>query len=541
MIYVSSINQNQNANVEPESPSTTSNHDRELLESLGYQQEFRRDFGLWSTFCVSFTVLGLLPSFASTMNVGLAYAGTAGMIWGWLIAMVPIQCVAASMAELCSAMPTSGGLYYASAVLAPEGYGPIASWLTGWTNWVSQMTNSPSINYSLASMILALVTLLKPTYESKPWQIFLLTSLLTLLQSFISAMSTRTVARFNAYGSVFNVASLITVLVIILTKSERRDVETGVSLGRFSSTKKVWGEIHNGTEFPDGIAIMMSFVSVIWTMSGYDSAMHISEECTNADLASPRAIVMTSTVGGLIGWVLQAVVAYTIVDIEKVLDSPLGQPWASYLLQILPQNQAVFIVVLTIVCGFSMGQGSMMAASRVSYAYARDGCYGVWLSHLVQGVHPRTQTPVNAICFNALVGISLSLLILGGDTTISAIFSIGAISSFVGFAIPIALYAWCPRKSCLKRGRWHLGWMSRSIGTFGVLFVMIMIPFMCLPAHSGLNVNPALMNWTAIVYGGWMALISIWWLISARHWFEGPKCDRANKDNEVLEYSIEEL
>lgn len=49
------------------------------------------------------------------------------MVWGWLIAMVFIQCVAMSMAELCSSMPTSGGLYYAAAVLAPPGYGPLAA------------------------------------------------------------------------------------------------------------------------------------------------------------------------------------------------------------------------------------------------------------------------------------------------------------------------------------------------------------------------------------------------------------------------------
>lgn len=46
----------------------------------------------------------------------MGYAGTPGMVWGWLIAMFFIQCVAMSMAELCSSMPTSGGLYYASAV-----------------------------------------------------------------------------------------------------------------------------------------------------------------------------------------------------------------------------------------------------------------------------------------------------------------------------------------------------------------------------------------------------------------------------------------
>lgn len=54
-----------------------------------------------------------------------------GMTWGWVVAMVGVQCVAMSMAELCSSMPTSGGLYYAAAVLAPPGWGPLASWITG--------------------------------------------------------------------------------------------------------------------------------------------------------------------------------------------------------------------------------------------------------------------------------------------------------------------------------------------------------------------------------------------------------------------------
>jgi amino acid transporter len=42
----------------------------------------------------------------TTIPVGMGYAGTAGMVWGWIIAMLFIQCVAAAMAELCSSMPT---------------------------------------------------------------------------------------------------------------------------------------------------------------------------------------------------------------------------------------------------------------------------------------------------------------------------------------------------------------------------------------------------------------------------------------------------
>lgn len=56
------------------------NEDEEVLAALGYKPEFKREFGLFTTFSVSFAVLGLLPSFASTLYYGMGYAGTAGRL-----------------------------------------------------------------------------------------------------------------------------------------------------------------------------------------------------------------------------------------------------------------------------------------------------------------------------------------------------------------------------------------------------------------------------------------------------------------------------
>jgi hypothetical protein len=82
-------------------------HDEEVLLSLGYRQDFKRKFTIWSSFSVSFSVLGLLPSVAATLGYSLGYAGTGGAVWGWIIASIMIQFVAFSMAELCSSMPTA--------------------------------------------------------------------------------------------------------------------------------------------------------------------------------------------------------------------------------------------------------------------------------------------------------------------------------------------------------------------------------------------------------------------------------------------------
>jgi hypothetical protein len=63
----------------PYDPNHEFNPDEEVLAALGYKSEFKREFSLFTTFCVSFAVLGLLPSFASTLYYGMGYAGTAGM------------------------------------------------------------------------------------------------------------------------------------------------------------------------------------------------------------------------------------------------------------------------------------------------------------------------------------------------------------------------------------------------------------------------------------------------------------------------------
>ncbi|KAI9892619.1 MAG: hypothetical protein M1814_001312 [Vezdaea aestivalis] len=487
--------------------------DEEALAALGYKQEFKREFSLWTTFCVSFAVLGLLPSFAATLFYGMGYAGTAGMVWGWIVAMIFIQCVAMSMAELCSSMPTSGGLYYAAAVLAPPGHGPFAAWITGWSNWIAQVTAAPSVTYAMSAMLLAAVSINQPSYTPQNYQTFLLTAFIMALQATISSMPTKWIANSNSVGSSINIAALFIVIVLIPADTSRRDP-------KFTPSAEVWGTIHNGTSYPGGIAILMSFISVIWTMSGYDSPFHLSEECSNASIASPRAIVLTSGVGGVCGWFLQLVVAYTVLDIDEVINTELGNPWAGYLFQVMPKNTALVILALTIVCAFSMGQGCMVAASRVTYAYARDDCFP--LSRFWKRVNRYTDTPVNAVWLNWTVGVALCFLIFAGEIAIGAIFSVGAIAAFVAFTIPIAIRVFFVGDR-FRRGPWHLGKFSKPIGAAAVAFVALMLPILCLPATTGSELDPTTMNWTVVVYCGPMLIVMIWWVVSARKWFKGPK------------------
>lgn len=193
---------------------------------------------------------------------GMGYAGTPGMVWGWLLAIFFIQCIAMSMAELCSSMPTSGGLYYAAAVLAPPGYGPLASWLTGWSNWLAQVTAAPSVDYAMAAMVLAAVSIENPEYKPQNYQVFLLTVVILLIHGVISSMPTRWIANFNSVGSILNMVALIMVIILIPAGTNRE--EKGYP--KFKSSKEVWGTFYTGTDYPNGLALLMTFVALIWTM-----------------------------------------------------------------------------------------------------------------------------------------------------------------------------------------------------------------------------------------------------------------------------------
>ncbi|KAI0018844.1 amino acid transporter [Xylariomycetidae sp. FL0641] len=490
--------------------------DEAALAALGYKQEFKREFSAWTTFAVSFAVMGLLPSIATTMWYGIGYAGPAANTWAWLLASGFITCTAMSMAELASSMPTSGGLYYAAAVLAGPKYGPFAAWITGWSNWFMQVTGAPSVNYGCSSMILAAASIMNPSYVPENYHVFLITVFITVIHACISSMPTLWIANFNSVGTVINLLALLVTIIIIPTAAE--------GTPKFQSNSFAWS-IQNGTDWPDGVAVLMSFLAIIWTMSGYDASFHLSEECSNAAVASPRSIVMTAGSGSVLGFVLNALIAYTIRDVPAAMASDLGQPWAAYLIQVMPRRTALAVLALTIVCSFSMGQGCMVAASRVCFAYARDDCFGI-VSRPLKRVNRITRTPVNAVWFNTGIGLLLLLLIFGG-AAIDAIFSIGAIGAYVAFSTPIFIKVVFVGNN-FRRGPWHLGAFSLPSGVMACSFILVMLPILCFPSTRGNNLTPSGMNWTCLVYGAPMLFVIIWFFVDAHKWFKGPKINIAH-------------
>lgn len=91
------------------------NADDELLASLGYRAELKREFSYLTVFGQSFGAMGIAPAIAESLIFSLGSAGSVGMVWTYLVGCLLLIPVALSLGELGSSMPTSGGLYYVSA------------------------------------------------------------------------------------------------------------------------------------------------------------------------------------------------------------------------------------------------------------------------------------------------------------------------------------------------------------------------------------------------------------------------------------------
>lgn len=524
-LHITSILSNQNITINVDHEI---DKDEALILALGYKQEFKREFSLWTLFAVSFSVLGLLPSIAACFDYQQLVVGMSPV--PWILAIIFISSVALSMAEVASAFPTSLGTPYAVSQLAPPRWAPVLTWLTCCSNWLCQITAAPSVNNSCAWLILALKTYnSNDGYSPSYGEVYGLTTGIQIVHGIISSMPTRWLATFNSMGTITNILFLVIVFVMILGGNDRQDHFNDIT--KFNSNDTAW-KFYNQTDWPMGIAVLQSFLGVIWAMSGYDSPFHLSEECSNANVAAPRAIILTATCGGGIGFLFMIAIAYTLVSIDQIAEDPqgLGQPFVTYLTQILSKKAVNAATALTIISSFFMGCSCMLAASRVTYAYARDGFFP--LSRYWKIVNKKTQTPINAVWVNLFIGQLLLLLQFAGDTAIGAIFSVGGISGFVSFTMPTLLKITYANKS-FKRGPWHLGRWSRPIGFVSVAFVTVMIPILCFPTMRGDDLTLDQMNWTVIVYFGPMLLSLLWFVIDAHKWYKGP---RPNINDEDIVY-----
>ncbi|KAI0027526.1 APC amino acid permease [Vararia minispora EC-137] len=486
--------------------------DEKLLATLGYKQEFQRAFTPLEAcvFGIAFSIIGLLPSIASVLFYSLPNGGPASMVWGWAVASLFILCVGLSMAELASAAPTSGGLYFWTHSLSAPRYRNLLAWIVGYANTIGSISAVASIDWGCAVQVMAAANI-GTGYEPTSATTFAVYAGIIITHAFICCLGTKLLARLQSLYVVLNVLLCLAVIVAL-------PVATPTELK--NSAGFVFGSFTNAYDWPDGFAFFLSFLAPLWTICSFDSSVHISEEASNAATAVPWAIVLAIAISGVLGWAINVSLAFCMGrDLEALISS--SQPMAQIFNQSFGSQGTLAVWAFVVLVQYMMGSSMMLAASRQSFAFSRDGALP--FSKYLYVMNSYTKTPVNTVWFTAICSLLLGLLVFAGSQAINAVFALSITGLYVAYSIPIAARWIWANENGWADGPFSLGWFSLPCAILSVLGMAFFGLIFLFPAAQTTNVGN--MNYTVVVLGGILILSLAWYYLPAYggvHWFTGP-------------------
>ncbi|KAL0577548.1 hypothetical protein V5O48_004446 [Marasmius crinis-equi] len=172
-----------------EASTSQADADEDLLAALGYKQELRRYFSPLQTFMLAFSLVGIVSSFSTVLIFSIPYGGPVTMIWGWTAAAGFLLMIALALAELASAAPTSGGLYYWTFSFSSDKYRCFLAWIVGYANTISNVASVASIEWGCAVQIMAAASIGSEGFEASNAQLFGVPKFIATLQPYFTALN----------------------------------------------------------------------------------------------------------------------------------------------------------------------------------------------------------------------------------------------------------------------------------------------------------------------------------------------------------------
>jgi amino acid permease (GABA permease) len=492
--------------------------DEQRLHEMGYAQELRRRMSGFSNFAVSFTIISILSGCLTLYGYGMNVGGPVVMTWGWPFVGVMTLFVGLAMAEVCSSFPTAGGLYYWSAKLARKN-GPAWSWFTGWFNFLGQVAVTAGIDFGAAFFLNAFLDL-QFGFTATPGHTILLFGIILVVHGLLNTFGVRLVALLNDISVWWHVVG---VLIIVAALAFAPDHHQSASF--------VFGHFVNTTGWNSNFYVaMLGLLLAQYTLTGYDASAHMTEETHDAARSGPRGIVMSIVVSLAAGWILLIGLTFAIQDYDAEAAS--AAPPAQIFLDAIGVTGGKLLLLIVIGAQLFCGMSSVTANSRMIYAFSRDGALP--FSAFWHRVNKRTRTPTNAVWLGAAGAFLLGLPYLWNSTAYFAVTSIAVIGLYIAYVLPTFLRL--RQGEAFQRGPWHLGRWSRPVGMIAVVWVCFITVLFMLPPTS--PVTAETFNYTPVAVLVVLGFAGIWWLVSARNWFTGPKVQGSAAELAAIERDL---
>jgi amino acid transporter len=441
--------------------NTSPSRDEQDLGHFGYAQELFRNMGGFSNFAISFSIISILTGAVTLYGYGLKMGGPLEMSLGWPLATVFTLLLAASMAELCSAYPTSGAMYHWAAALG----GRAAAWFVAALNIVGLIAALAGINFSAAQFVLPFLGI-SPSSS----HVFLMFAFTLVVHGLINHFGVRLVAVLNNTSVVIHIIGVFAIAGILYWLAPRQPISFLASGGTSTGHPYAW-------------AFLLGLLQAHWTYTGFDGSAHMAEETRDPRRVAPWGMVIAVGVSGVVGYILLLAITLAIRSVPAVLAAHDAQgnavPAAIAILETgLGYRFGNALAAIASMAMWFCGLSCVTSASRAIYSLARD--HGTPFASIMQQVSAKHGTPVAAIWATVIA----SLAAMAWTGAVPIVTSLSTVALYLAYVIPVALGLrarlrgsdW-PTLAKWTLGRWGAALNGIAVAyTFFICFVLMMPP-----------------------------------------------------------------
>ncbi|MEA3183826.1 MAG: hypothetical protein QOJ74_303 [Ilumatobacteraceae bacterium] len=542
---------------------TTMDEDRDQLHAMGYAQELHRGMSTFSNFAISFSIISILAGGMTSFWLGMVTGGPRVITIGWIVVGFFALLVGMAMGEICSAYPTAGGLYYWSAKLARKNPARWA-WFTGYFNLLGQIGVIASVDYALAIFIGYFIRMFDDTFKLTSLTVYGIFLLVLVAHGLLNTFSVNLVKMFGNISVWWHVVGVVIIAaVLFIAPTNTRGI--GGAFDGAPAGMTGW----NGGVFITVYLFALGLLLAQYTITGFDASAHVSEETKGARTEAPKAIVRSIYISAIAALVLNLAMIAALpkkgaVDADGVDvygKIAFGGGGDAFLVNAAPRlissavgtGTAKLLVFIALIGQFFCGLASVTANSRMIYAFSRDGALPG--SKHWHKINPKTRTPTNSVwlgvVLSAIVG-ALSLYQKGGySTAFFALTGICVIGLYIAYAIPIYLRLTNPE---FQPGPWNLKGYHKLVGWASLIWIAFITVLFFAPLfwpfwgfwNNSNEYSPGFFKQNNFNFTGPLIILAaiailLYWTLSGKKWFTGPKVQGTKEELLAIERELDAL
>lgn len=447
-----------------------------------------------------------------TFFLGVTAGGPAAYWSSYLITCFFTFVTAAVLAEICSALPAAGSIYFWAAECAGPKYGRLAGFIVAWWSTTAWTTFVASNSQSATNYLLSEITVFNLDFPSETSDIKFRALQWFCAEALLAISMSVQYLRPRHYRWVFRAASCVVMLDFLLNIIWF-PIGVATTYG-FRSAEYAFTAQYNYTGAPAGWNWCLSFLATAGILVGYDAAGHVAEETKSASRNAARGLFWSAACSATLGFPVVILFLFCAPDAASIENFGGPQPFVSVYAAALGRGGHIFMNIISILGLLLNTSVASVAASRLVFAVARDGVlpWSNWIAKVGKDGNPR-----NAQTVIWIVAALLLLTILPSSVAFTSLISAAGVPTFAAYAlITTCRFFLTPNE--FKDGHWRLGKLSRPLNALAIPFNWFCVAVLVSP--YAFPVSGRTLNYAGIILGAitifgfvsWMVLPEDRWL-----------------------------